>query len=90
SNLLSTGLTFLASNPLVAVVGGLTAISIACVALIGDSNNLTREQEKLVEESKELATESKKLAKAQQELNKAGEENAKRANENAEKAMIWK
>lgn len=90
SNLLSTGLTFLASNPLVAVVGGLTAISIACAALIGDSNNLTREQEKLVEESKELATESKKLAKAQQELNKAGEENAKRANENAEKAMIWK
>lgn len=90
SSILSTALTFLSKNPLVAVVGGLTAISIACAALIGDSNNLTREQEKLVEESKELATESKKLAKAQQELNKAGEENAKRANENAEKAMIWK
>lgn len=97
SNLLSTGLTFLASNPLVAVVGGLTAISIACVALIGDSNNLTREQEKQIEkfrksaeESRKLAEEYKKIADAQKEANEEADKNAKAVNTQYETVMVYK
>lgn len=97
SNLLSTGLTFLASNPLVAVVGGLTAVSIACIALIGDSNNLTREQEKQIEkfrksaeESRKLAEEYKKIADAQKEANEEADKNAKAVNTQYETVMVYK
>lgn len=97
SNLLSTGLTFLASNPLVAVVAGLTAISIACVALIGDSNNLTHEQEKQIEkfrksaeESRKLAEEYKKIADAQKEANEEADKNAKAVNTQYETVMVYK
>lgn len=78
---LGTAMSFLASNPLVAVVGGLTAISIACVALIGDSNNLTREQEKQIEKSQELASKCSKLAEEQKKLNDSADEEIKSIND---------
>lgn len=94
---LGTAMSFLASNPLVAVVGGLTAISIACAALIGDSNNLTREQEKQIEkfrksaeESRKLAEEYKKIADAQKEANEEADKNAKAVNTQYETVMVYK
>lgn len=74
SGFLGTAMSFLASNPLVAVVGGLAAVSIACVALMGDSNKLTGAQEKQIKKSQELAEESKRLAKKQKELSDSAKE----------------
>ncbi len=74
SGFLGTAMSFLASNPLVAVVGALGAVSIACVALIGDSNKLTDAQEKQIKKSQKLAEECKKMAEKQRELNESAKE----------------
>ncbi|WP_279000688.1 hypothetical protein [Thomasclavelia cocleata] len=74
SGFLGTAMSFLASNPLVAVVGALGAVSIACVALMGDSNKLTDAQEKQIKKSQELAEECKKMAEKQRELNESAKE----------------
>ncbi|WP_304960250.1 hypothetical protein [Thomasclavelia cocleata] len=74
SGFLGTAMSFLASNPLVAVVGALGAVSIACVALMGDSNKLTSAQEKQIKKSQELAEECKKTAEKQRELNESAKE----------------
>lgn len=74
SGLLGTVMSFLANNPLVAVAGGLAAVSIACVTLFGDTNKLTSAQEKQIKKSQELAKECKELGKKQQELNNSAKE----------------
>lgn len=74
SGFLGTAMSFLASNPLVAVVGALGAVSIACVALMGDSNKLTDAQEKQIKKSQELAEECKKLSSEQEKLNEEAKE----------------
>lgn len=90
SGFLGTAMSFLASNPLVAVVGALGAVSIACVALMGDSNKLTDAQEKQIKKSQELAEECKKLSEEQKKLNEIGAENAKKVNEQYETVMLYK
>lgn len=90
SGFLGTAMSFLASNPLVAVVGGLTAVSLACVALMGDGNKLTSAQEKQIKKSQELAEECKKLSSEQKKLNEIGAENAKNVNTQYETAMLYK
>lgn len=90
SGFLGTAMSFLASNPLVAVVGGLTAVSLACVVLMGDSNKLTSAQEKQIKKSQELAEECKKLSSEQKKLNEIGAENAKNVNTQYETAMLYK
>lgn len=90
SGFLGTAMSFLASNPLVAVVGALGAVSIACVALMGDSNKLTDAQEKQIKKSQELAEECKKLSSEQKKLNEIGAENAEKVNTQYETVMLYK
>lgn len=90
SGFLGTAMSFLAQHPLVAVVGGLAAVSLACVALMGDSNKLTSAQEKQIKKSQELAEECKKLSSEQKKLNEIGAENAKNVNTQYETAMLYK
>lgn len=77
SNLLSTGLTFLASNPLVAVVGGLGLVVGALVAVASATDDTNNKYKKQIEQSQALGEECKKLADEQRKLNENASEGIK-------------
>ncbi|RGC89213.1 hypothetical protein [Thomasclavelia ramosa] len=74
SSILSTALTFLSKNPLVAVVGGLGLVVGALVAVASATDDTNNKYKKQIEQSQALGEECKKLADEQRKLNEnAGE-----------------
>ena len=69
SSILSTALTFLSKNPLVAVVGGLGLVVGALVAVASATDDTNNKYKKQIEQSQVLGEECKKLADEQRKLN---------------------
>jgi hypothetical protein len=77
SSILSTALTFLSKNPLVAVVGGLGLVVGALVAVASATDDTNNKYKKQIEQSQALGEECKKLADEQRKLNENASEGIK-------------
>lgn len=77
SSILSTALTFLSKNPLVAVVGGLGLVVGALVAVASATDDTNNKYKKQIEQSQVLGEECKKLADEQRKLNENASEGIK-------------
>lgn len=77
SSILSTALTFLSKNPLVAVVGGLGLVVGALVAVANATDDTNNKYKKQIEQSQALGEECKKLADEQRKLNENASEGIK-------------
>lgn len=71
TGLFSSALTFLASNPVVALIGGLGLLTGAALALNDAFGKQDENLQKLTEKSKELSEESISLRDAQKQLNES-------------------
>lgn len=71
TGLFSSALTFLASNPMVALIGGLGLLTGATMALNDAFGKQDENLQKLTEKSKELSEESINLRDAQKQLNES-------------------
>lgn len=74
---LGTAMSFLASNPLVAVVGGLGLVVGALVAVASATDDTNNKYKKQIEQSQALGEECKKLADEQRKLNENASEGIK-------------
>ena len=74
---LGTAMSFLASNPLVAVVGGLGLVVGALVAVANATDDTNNKYKKQIEQSQALGEECKKLADEQRKLNENASEGIK-------------
>lgn len=74
---LGTAMSFLASNPLVAVVGGLGLVVGALVAVASATDDTNNKYKKQIEQSQVLGEECKKLADEQRKLNENASEGIK-------------
>lgn len=74
---LGTAMSFLASNPLVAVVGGLGLVVGALVAVASATDDTNNKYKKQIEQSQALGEECKKLADEQRKLNEKASEGIK-------------
>lgn len=77
SSILSTALTFLSKNPLVAVVGSLGLVVGALVAVANATDDTNNKYKKQIEQSQALGEECKKLADEQRKLNENASEGIK-------------
>ena len=74
---LGTAMSFLASNPLVAVVGGLGLVVGSLVAVASATDDTNNKYKKQIEQSQALGEECKKLADEQRKLNENASEGIK-------------